>query len=420
LALIGGAGFRPQALNPTIKFGLMLPPHREVAVTRKRVILIGFLVLLSGVGAVVWWGQSSRRGAELYYSGTIEATSSNLAFQVGGRVQEILTDEGQSVDAGAVLAVLDRREYVALRDQARANLQRAGQNLLQLETVLEINRNVLPAEVDRAAAAVKALQAQLAEAESGYRVQEVERARLAADAARVTLENARKDKDRYDELFRKGVVAEKSRDSFNVQYEIALKEHQRTVEAYQMAREGFRREEVDTARSRLAEGQAALRLAQSNLKKIEAAEQDVEAARAQVAAAQAALDVAEIQLDHTRVRAPYGGIILSRNVEPGEVVTPSQEVLSIADLSTVDLKVFVAETEIGRIAPGQPVAVKIDTFPDKVYDGRVAYISPQAEFTPKIIQTHKERVKLVFLVKVSVPNPHFELKSGMPADAWFR
>jgi len=398
----------------------MHPPLREVAVTRKRVILIGFLVLLSGVGAVVWWGQSSRRGAELYYSGTIEATSSNLAFQVGGRVQEILTDEGQSVDAGAVLAVLDRREYVALRDQARANLQRAGQNLLQLETVLEINRNVLPAEVDRAAAAVKALQAQSAEAESGYRVQEVERARLAADAARVTLENARKDKDRYDELFRKGVVAEKSRDSFKVQYEIALKEHQRAVEAYQMAREGFRREEVDTARSRLAEGQAALRLAQSNLKKIEAAEQDVEAARAQVAAAQAALDVAEIQLDHTRVRAPYGGIILSRNVEPGEVVTPSQEVLSIADLSTVDLKVFVAETEIGRIAPGQPVAVKIDTFPDKVYDGRVAYISPQAEFTPKIIQTHKERVKLVFLVKVSVPNPHFELKSGMPADAWFR
>ncbi len=388
--------------------------------TRKRLILIGFLGLLSGVGGVVWWGQSSRRGAELYYSGTIEATSSNLAFQVSGRVMDILTDEGQSVDAGAVLAVLDRREYVALREQARANLQRARQNLLQLETVLAVNRNVLPAEVDRAAAAVKALQAQLAEAESGYRAQEVERARLAADAARVTLENARKDKDRYDELFRKGVVAEKSRDSFNVQYETALKEHQRAVEAYQMTREGFRREEIDTARSRLAEGQAVLRLAQSNLQKIEAAEQDVEAARAQVAAVQAALDVAEIQLDHTQLRAPYGGIILSRNVESGEVVTSSQEVLSIADLSTVDLKVFVAETEIGRVAPGQPVAVKIDTFPDKVYDGRVAYVSPQAEFTPKIIQTHKERVKLVFLVKVSVPNPHFELKSGMPADAWFR
>jgi HlyD family secretion protein len=146
----------------------------------------------------------------------------------------------------------------------------------------------------------------------------------------------------------------------------------------------------------------------------------VQAARAQVAAARAALDVAEIQLSHTELKAPYAGIVLSRNVEPGEVVAPNQEVLSIADLSTVDLKVFVGETEIGRIAPGQPVEVKIDTFPDKIYAGRVAYISPQAEFTPKIIQTHKERVKLVYLVKVSVPNPSFELKSGMPADAWFR
>jgi HlyD family secretion protein len=389
-------------------------------VTRKRLILIGSLALMLTAGGVVFWGQHRRQGAELYYSGTIEATQSNLAFQVSGRVQDVLTDEGQAVAAGAVLAVLDQREFVALRDQARANHQRALQNVRQLETVLEVNRNVLPAEVDRAAAAVNALQAQLAEAESGYRSQEVERARLAADAARVTLENARKDRDRYDELFRKGGVAEKSRDTVQVQFETALKEHQRAVEAYRMSREGFRREEIETARARLAEGQAVLRLARSNLKRIEAAEQDVEAARAQAAAAKAALELAQIQLEHTELRAPYAGILLSRNVEPGEVVSPNQEVISIADLSTVDLKLFVPETEIGRIAPGQAVDVKIDTFPDKTYTGRVAYISPQVEFTPKFIQTHKERVKLVYLVKVSVPNPGFELKSGMPADAWFR
>jgi HlyD family secretion protein len=371
-------------------------------------------------GGVVFWGQYRRQGAELYCSGTIEATQSNLAFQVSGRVRAVLADEGQAVAAGAVLAVLDPREFLALRDQAQANLLRATQSVRQMETVLEVNRNVLPAEVDRAAAALSALQARLAEAESGYRSQEVERARLAADAARVTLENARKDRDRYDELFRKGGVAEKSRDTVQVQFETALKEHQRAVEAYRMSREGFRREEIETARARLAEGQAVLRLARSNLKRIEAAEQDVEAARAQAAAAKAALELAQIQLEHTELGAPYAGIVLSRNVEPGEVVTPNQEVISIADLSTVDLKLFVPETEIGRIAPGQAVEVKIDTFPDKTYTGRVAYISPQAEFTPKIIQTHKERVKLVYLVKVSVPNPGFELKSGMPADAWFR
>ncbi len=388
--------------------------------TRKRLILIGFLVLLLAAGGVVLWGQHRRQEAELFYSGTIEATQSNVGFQVSGRVQDVLADEGQAVAAGAVLAVLDSREFIALCDQARANHQRALQNVRQLETVLEVNRSVLPAEVERAAAAMSALQAQLAEAESGYRSQEVERARLAVEAARATLENARKDRDRYDELYRKGGVAEKSRDTFHLQYETALKEHQRAVEAYGMSREGFRREAIETARARLAEGQAALRLARSNLKKIEASEQDVEAARAQAAAAQAALEVARIQLDHTVLRAPYAGIVLSRNVEPGEVVTPNQEVLSIADLTSVDLKLFVAEPEIGRIAPGQPVAVRIDTFPDKTYTGRVAYVSPQAEFTPKIIQTHKERVKLVYLVKVSLANPDFELKSGMPADAWFR
>ncbi len=387
---------------------------------RKRAIAAGGVLLLAGVAALVTWGQHSRRSAELSYSGTIEAVQSNLAFQVGGRVQEVLVDEGQAARAGQLLAVLDRSELAAQRDQAASNLARAEQGVRQLETVLEVNRQVLPAEVDRAAAAADALRAQLQAAESGLRSQDVERARLAAEATRAALDNARRDKQRYDELFSRGVVAERSRDAFTLQFETALREHQRALEAYAQAREGFRREEVAAARSRLAEGEAALRLARSNLRKIEAAERDVEAARAQAAAAAAALRVAEVQLDHAELRAPYAGIILSRGVEPGEVVASSQEVLSIADLSSVDLKVFVEETGIGRVRPGQDVEVRIDTFPGKRYAGRVAYVSPQAEFTPKIIQTRKERVKLVFLVKIRVANPERELKPGMPADAWFR
>ena len=387
---------------------------------RKRALIGAVLLLLAGVGALVYRGQQLRRGTELYYSGTIEAVQSNLAFQVGGRVQSVTIDEGQAAVAGEVLAVLDHRELGALRDQAAANLVRAEQGLRQLETVLAVNRHVLPAEVERAGAAVDALRAQVQAAESGLRSQDVERARLAAESTRVALDNARRDKQRYDELFSRGVVAERVRDTYALQFETALREHQRALEAYAQAREGSRREDIDAARARLAEGEAALRLARSNLQKIEASESDVDAARAQAAAAAAALRVAELQLDHAVLKAPYAGIILSRGVEPGEVVAPNQEVLSIADLSTVDLKVFVEETEIGRVRPGQAVEVRIDTFPDKRYAGRVAYVSPQAEFTPKIIQTQKERVKLVFLVKIHVPNPDHELKPGMPADAWFR
>lgn len=387
---------------------------------RKRALIGAGLLLLAGVGALVYWGQQLRRGTELYYSGTIEAVQSNLAFQVAGRVQSVMADEGRAVVADEVLAVLDQRELGALRDQAAANLVRAEQGLRQLETVLAVNRRVLPAEVERASAAVDALRAQVQAAESGLRSQDVERARLAAESTRVALDNARRDKQRYDELFSRGVVAERVRDTYSLQFETALREHQRALEAYAQAREGVRREDIDAARARLAEGEATLRLARSNLQKIEASESDVEAARAQAAATAAALRVAEVQLDHAVLKAPYAGIILSRGVEPGEVVAPNQDVLSIADLSAVDLKVFVEETEIGRVRPGQAVEVRIDTFPDKRYTGRVAYVSPQAEFTPKIIQTQKERVKLVFLVKIHVSNPDHELKPGMPADAWFR
>jgi HlyD family secretion protein len=91
--------------------------------------------------------------------------------------------------------------------------------------------------------------------------------------------------------------------------------------------------------------------------------------------------------------------------------------MTISDLSRVDLKIFVDETEIGKVKPHQKVLVKVDTFPGKTYTGYVSFISPEGEFTPKIIQTKKERVKLVYLVKISIVNPNFELKAGMPADA---
>jgi len=120
------------------------------------------------------------------------------------------------------------------------------------------------------------------------------------------------------------------------------------------------------------------------------------------------------------LKAPGPGVITSRNVEPGEVVTPGREVLTLSQLATVDLKIFVDETEIGKVKPGQKAEVRVDTFPDKSFTGTVTFISPEGEFTPKIIQTKKERVKLVYLVKVSLPNPGLELKSGMPADAWLR
>ncbi len=387
---------------------------------KKRIAVIIFLLLFLGVGFLVYIGQRQARNSELLYSGTIEATQSNLAFQTGGRVTRVHAREGQPVAKDQVLAELDRAEYQARYEQARANLDRSREIQRQMETIFGVYEKSLPGEVARAQAGVGALRSQLEELKAGNRAQDVERARQALLAAEAVLEEAGKNRDRYNKLFERGVVSEKEWDAVKLKYETSLREYERGREAYDLAQEGPRRETIEAAQARLAEGEAVLSNARANLKRVEAAKKDAEAAGLQVKAAEAALDQAKIQLEYATLKAPFSGVITSRNVEPGEVVALGREVLTLSDLSRVDLKIFVDETEIGRVKPGQNVDVRIDTFPDKTYKGNVAFISPEGEFTPKIIQTHKERVKLVYMVKISIPNPKLELKTGMPADAWLR
>jgi HlyD family secretion protein len=387
---------------------------------KKRLIIIFFLAILIGIGALVYLRQHQAQTKELYYSGTIEAKQAELAFQVNGKVVDLLVNEGQKVNKNQILTKLDQSEFLARRTQAQANLNSSIKALQQKDDILDLYKSTLPDEVARAEAAVNALEAQFNDLKAGSRYQEIERARLACNAAQITMEQARKDKERFEKLYQEGTVSEKERDDAALGYETTFKEYERSKETFDLLKEGYRKETIRAAEARLAEGQALLKQAKSNLKKITAAKSEVEVAVAQEKAARAALEVSDIQLGYTVLKAPFDGIITSRNIEPGEVVSPGREVLSIADMSTVDLKVFVGETEIGKIKPGQKVDVKTDTFPGKIYTGIVSFISPEGEFTPKIIQTHKERVKLVYLVKISIPNPDLELKSGMPADAWFR
>jgi HlyD family secretion protein len=387
---------------------------------KKRIVIIAFFFLLFGVGILVYLGQRNVQLRELYYSGTIEAKHAELAFQVSGRIVDVLVDEGEFVEKDRILAVLDQSEYEARHEEAKANLERAVKNLQRAEMVLQVNKKTLPDEVARAEAGVKVLLAQLKELEAGYREQDIERARLAFLTSKDIMEEAKKNKVRYERLFQKGTVSEKEWDAVKLRYETAVKDFEKARETLAMLEEGVRKETIQTARARVAEGKAILEQAKSNLMKIDAAEKEVETASAQVKAARSAVELARIHLTYTQLRAPSKGIITTRNMEPGEVVLPGREVMTLSDLSTVELKIFVDETEIGKIKPGQRVEVRVDTFPDKFYIGKVSFISPEGEFTPKIIQTHKERVKLVYLVKVSIPNQDLELKSGMPADAWFR
>jgi HlyD family secretion protein len=387
---------------------------------KKKIIIIAFCVLLALVALLVYLGQRSERQKGLYYSGTLEATEAELSFQVSGRVVSLPVDEGQSVDKDQTLGELDRSEYQARYDQAKANLDASKADLGRLELNAEISRKTAPADVERSEAGVNALKAQVDQMEVGYRAQDVEKAELSLSSLQSSMETARKDKDRFDKLFKENIVSEMEHDNANLRYETTLRAYESAkVNAAQM-KEGYRAEDIRVAKAKLVEGEAILKQSKSNLAKIEMSQKDVEAAMARAQSAEAAFKLAETQLGYTMLKAPFKGVITSRNVEQGEVASIGQEVFSLADLSSIELKIYVDETEIGNVKPGQDADVTVDTFPDKVFKGKVSFISPESEFTPKIIQTHKERVKLVYLVKVLIPNAGIELKPGMPADAVLR
>lgn len=159
--------------------------------------------------------------------------------------------------------------------------------------------------------------------------------------------------------------------------------------------------------------------AKQNLNKIKniTRPEEIESAKANLKRNMVSVDLIRKNIEDCTIRSPVDGIVSKKFVESGEYVTPGAAVLKLSDLQKVDLYIYITETELGKIKLGQKADVTIDTYKDKVYNGEVIFISPEAEFTPKSIQTQEERTKLVFAVKISIPNNEFDLKSGMPADA---
>ena len=168
----------------------------------------------------------------------------------------------------------------------------------------------------------------------------------------------------------------------------------------------------------------ALRQSQANLERDQAlertAERNVKLAAANVTAAEASLRMAKIVLGYTTLVAPYDGVILVRQAEIGEIAQPGTPVVTLADLDHVWLRAYINEPDIARVRLGAPATITTDTYPGKKYIGHISAIASDAEFTPKTVETHAERVTLVYRIKIDIYNPTHELVPGLPADAAIR
>ncbi|MFQ5443897.1 MAG: HlyD family secretion protein [Nitrospinales bacterium] len=375
----------------------------------KKYIRILFLFLVVVAGIWVYTNAKNRQATDtnhVFISGNIEVTDAEVSFKIAGRVLERLVSEGETIQKGQLIARLenaDLAQEVALR-KAEAQAAKA-----KLDELLAGSR---PEEIAKAKAVLENKRSALNELLAGSRPEEIAAAEATVEIARADMENLKIEAERYKDLYQKGIVSAKQRDEAVADFEMAQGQVKQTEEMLRLEKVGPRKEDIEQARADLNEAQE-----EYNLVKKGPREELIEKARAELNKAKAALSLAEIKLGYAELSSPLSGIVLSENIEAGEYVTPGTPIVTVGDLEDVWIRGYVNETDLGRVKVGQKVRVTTDTYPGKTYEGLLSFIASQSEFTPKNVQTEKERVKLVYRVKITIHNPEMELKPGMPADA---
>jgi HlyD family secretion protein len=287
-------------------------------------------------------------------SGTIEVRTTDISSKTAGDVLSIFVEEGSEVS--------------------------------QHDTLMIIDQSTLDVRLRQADAAADLAKAQLDLLLKGARSEDIQRAEDAVTQAETGMSIATRDAERMRELHDKGTATDKQLEDAEARLKVTEAQYNSSVQALKTIRNVARPEEI-------------------------------RAAEAGFRQAQAARDLIAISISDCYIVSPVPGTVTDLHVESGELVGPGSILATVSTLDTAELMIYITEIELGKTMLGQEASVRVDSYSDREFRGSVAYISPEAEFTPKNIQTKEERVKLVYGVKIVVPNPDHALKAGMPADA---
>jgi HlyD family secretion protein len=354
--------------------------------------------------------------SEIRTSGQIEVTEVDMSFRLAGHVTRLYVDEGAEVKKGDLLAELDQDILKAKQAQADAQVRELEARQASLALAIQLKEEVLEAEIRKAEAGKSAASARYRSLKVGSREEEIAEAAADRDRARYEWENRQRDLERMKELYRARSIAASQYDAARTSADAARAAYDAAEERYKLVKAGPREELVSEGKANLVGSDAALAAAEAGRREVEEMKLDLKALRAQTEQARSQLTVAEEDLRKSRLYAPFDGFVTVKDVEEQEYVQAGTPVLTLAQLDEVWVKTYVPETQLGRVHLGQKGQVISDTYPDKSYQGSVTFISPEAEFTPKNVQTREERVKLVYRIKVTLKNPNQELKPGMPVD----
>ncbi len=384
---------------------------------KKRIFIILFVVAAGTAGYLWYTGAFKPKSNGLAVSGNLELTQVDMSFKIAGRLIERPVDEGTWVKAGDLIARLDPVELERTTSRDKAVVIGAKSNYDQLVTSIEFQKSTLESDIAARKAELNLAQSKLDELLNGSRKQEIQQSAAAVTDATSQLEFARLDWERAQTLYKNDDISKQQYDQARTKFESATAMLRQAQEKDSMVKEGPRKEDIAGARADVARAQAAVQTAEANRLEVKRHEQELGARQAEIERTQAQAGISQKQLSDTEIRTPIDGVVLVKSSEPGEVLAAGTTVVTIGDLEHPWLRAYINETDLGRVKLGQKVKLSTDSFPGKVYWGTISFISSEAEFTPKQIQTKEERVKLVYRIKIEVDNKEHELKNNMPVDA---
>lgn len=360
---------------------------------RKRISIV--IAVAAILGATVLYAGWFRRDTSLQGSGTVEARNIRVGSKIGGRIDQVLVREGDTVQPGQVLITFDDQELQASLSQSRANAEKA-------------QRGARPEEIAEARAAAAQAKAEYDQRLNGYRKEDIEAARADLDRANADEVRTRLDFQRYDALAQKDLVSRQQRDTAEANWKVAVAQSENAQHKLDQLQEGYRREEIAAAEARYHQVQATLEKFEHGNRR-----EDVELAKA-------ALAYDEARYRERQVVAPSLATVEVLDVRPGDLIAPNTPVATLLERDQIYVRIYIPETQIGQIKLGQKAEVRVDSFPKKAFDGVVEQINQQAEFLPRNVQTREERVHQVFGVKVRINDPSGSIRAGMAADVKLR
>jgi HlyD family secretion protein len=374
-------------------------------------VVIGSVGLLS---CNLWNGGNENK---ISISGNIELTQVHIAFKSSGKLIDFPIEEGDEVRQGMVLAQLDMQQQERQRSREQASLIVAETSLEQHLTGIKYLKASLEADILARTAQLRQAEAKLSELLAGSRSQEIQQAESTVEQARSQFALAQEEWQRAQVLYKNDDISTSQYDRYKSQFTGSQAALQKAEQYLSLVREGPRKEDIEAARAAVEQARAALKQAEASRLEVRRREQETETRRAQIEQARAQVAVMDTVIADGTVKAPLDGVILEKTAEIGEVVAAGTTIATLGDINKPWLRGYIRQQDQGRVKLGMKVRITTDSFPDKIYDGRVSFIASEAEFTPKQIQTHEERVKLVYRIKIEVNNPEQELKLNMPASA---